>query len=165
MPRPSLMVTVLLNRRIFRGDEFVRLASLLVVTLMAAGDALFSQAMASVQVRISLARQSMNVNVDGTHYATWPISTGRQGYGTPSGTFRPQSMHKMHYSRRYNMTPMPYSIFFYHGFAIHGTSEVRNLGRPASHGCIRLSPQNARMLYGLVSRHGMKNTTIAISYY
>ena len=134
------------------------------VALIALGDAALNQAFAAVQVRISLTRQSMNVNVGGTHYATWPISTGRQGYGTPAGTYRPQSMHKMHYSRRYNMTPMPHSIFFYHGFAIHGTSEVRNLGRPASHGCIRLSPQNARALYGLVSRYGMDNTSITISY-
>jgi lipoprotein-anchoring transpeptidase ErfK/SrfK len=70
----------------------------------------------------------------------------------------------MHYSRRYNMTPMPHSIFFYHGFAIHGTSAVRNLGQPASHGCIRLSPQNARALFALVGRHGMRNTTITITY-
>jgi lipoprotein-anchoring transpeptidase ErfK/SrfK len=132
--------------------------------LVAFCDAAFSQAYASVLVRISLARQSMTVNVDGAHYATWAISTGRQGYGTPSGTFRPQSMHRMHYSRRYNMTPMPHSIFFYHGFAIHGTSEVRKLGRPASHGCIRLSSQNARALYGLVSRYGMTNTRITVSY-
>ena len=132
--------------------------------LLAVGDAALSQAFASVQVRISLSRQSMNVNVDGTHYVTWAISTGKQGYGTPSGTYRPQSMHKMHYSRRYNMTPMPHSIFFYHGFAIHGTSEVRNLGRPASHGCIRLSPQNARALFALIGRHGMKNTSITVGY-
>jgi lipoprotein-anchoring transpeptidase ErfK/SrfK len=128
------------------------------------GDAALSKALASVQVRISLSRQSMNVNVDGAPYASWAISTGRQGFGTPAGTYRPQSMHKMHYSRRYNMTPMPHSIFFYHGFAIHGTSEVRNLGRPASHGCIRLSPQNARTLYGLVGRYGMRNTSITITY-
>jgi lipoprotein-anchoring transpeptidase ErfK/SrfK len=132
--------------------------------LLAIGDAAVSQAVASVQVRISLMRQSMNVNVDGAHYATWAISTGKQGYSTPSGTYRPQSMHKMHYSRRYNMTPMPHSIFFHYGFAIHGTSEVRNLGRPASHGCIRLSPQNARALFALVGRYGMKNTSITVGY-
>ena len=135
-----------------------------VAFLLAVGDAALSQAFASVQVRISLSRQNMNVNVDGSHYANWAISTGRQGYGTPSGTYRPQSMHKMHYSRRYNMTPMPHSIFFYHGFAIHGTSEVRNLGRPASHGCIRLSPQNARALFALVGRYGMRNTSITVGY-
>ncbi len=122
-------------------------------------------ASAAVQVRISLASQSMNVTVDGAPYATWPISTGREGYGTPAGTYRPQSLRPMHRSRRYNWAPMPHSIFFHYGFAIHGTSEVRNLGRPASHGCIRLGPQNARTLYGLVSRHGMSNTSIMISYY
>jgi lipoprotein-anchoring transpeptidase ErfK/SrfK len=135
----------------------------LALLLIVAGAA-FDRASAAVQVRISLSQQSMNVNVDGAHYATWAISTGRQGYGTPAGTYRPQSMHRMHHSRRYNWTPMPHSIFFYHGFAIHGTSEVRNLGRPASHGCIRLSPGNARTLFGLVSRHGMRNTSITISY-
>ncbi len=93
--------------------------------LLAVGDAALSRAFASVQVQISLSRQSMNVNVDGAHHATWAISSGKQGFGTPSGTFRPQSMNKMHYSRRYNMTPMPNSIFFYHGIAIHGTSDVR----------------------------------------
>lgn len=131
------------------------------ILLCAAGS---SRAGAAVQVRISLASQSMNVMVDGAPYATWPISTGRQGYGTPSGNFRPQSLRKMHYSSRYNWAPMPHSIFFHHGFAIHGTSEVGRLGRPASHGCIRLSPQNARALYGLVSRHGMGNTRISIGY-
>lgn len=133
--------------------------------LFAFGDAAVSAALASVQVRVNLSRQSMNVNVDGAHYATWAISTGKEGFGTPSGTYRPQSMHRMHYSRRYNMTPMPHSIFFHYGFAIHATSEVRNLGRPASHGCIRLSPQNAKALYALVSRYGMKNTSITVSYF
>ena len=136
----------------------------IVAMLLTIGDAALSHALASVQVRISLSRQNMDVNVDGAHYATWAISTGKQGFGTPSGTFRPQSMNKMHYSRRYNMTPMPHSIFFHYGFAIHGTSEVRNLGRPASHGCIRLSPQNARALFALVGRHGMKNTSITVGY-
>ena len=123
-----------------------------------------SEASASVQVSISLSSQRMNVSVDGAPYATWPISTGRQGYGTPAGTYRPQSLRPFHRSSRYNWAPMPHSIFFYHGFAIHGTNEVRNLGRPASHGCIRLSPGNAKNLYGLVSRHGMNNTRITITY-
>lgn len=142
----------------------MRIWSCVFALLFALGDAALTRALAAVQVRVSLSGQSMNVNVGGAHYASWPISTGKQGYGTPAGTYRPQSMNTMHYSRRYNMTPMPHSIFFYHGFAIHGTSQVRNLGRPASHGCIRLSPQNARTLYSLVSRYGMRNTSITISY-
>lgn len=123
-----------------------------------------SQAAAVVQVQISISRQSMNVTVDGSHYATWAISSGRRGYGTPAGSYRPQSLRRMHYSSRYNWSPMPHSIFFHRGYAIHGTSEVRKLGRPASHGCIRLSPGNARRLFGLVRRHGMRNTRITITY-
>lgn len=142
----------------------MRIWTCVLAFLIVVAGAAFDRASAAVQVRISLSQQSMNVNVDGAHYATWAISTGRQGYGTPAGTYRPQSMHKMHYSRRYHWTPMPHSIFFYHGFAIHGTSEVRNLGRPASHGCIRLSPRNARTLFGLVSRYGMRNTSITVGY-
>ena len=142
----------------------MRLFAFVFSALVLLGDAALSKAWAAVQVRISLSGQRMNVMVDGAHYATWSISTGRQGYGTPAGTYRPQSLRRMHYSSRYNWSPMPHSIFFYHGYAIHGTSEVRNLGRPASHGCIRLSPGNARTLYGLVSRHGMNNTRITITY-
>jgi lipoprotein-anchoring transpeptidase ErfK/SrfK len=145
-------------------SEAMRPVAIAILALLALADAALSEAFAAVQVRISLARQSMNVTVDGAHYATWPISTGRQGYGTPAGTFRPQSLRKMHYSSRYNWAPMPNSIFFHHGYAIHGTTEVGKLGRPASHGCIRLSPQNARTLYGLVSRHGMTRTSITVSY-
>jgi lipoprotein-anchoring transpeptidase ErfK/SrfK len=136
----------------------------IVAALVGLCDAALSGAFAAVQVRISLASQRMNVMVDGAPYATWTISTGKQGYGTPAGTYRPQSLRVMHRSSRYNWAPMPHSIFFYHGFAIHGTNEVRNLGRPASHGCIRLGPQNAKTLFGLVRRHGMNNTSITITY-
>lgn len=132
--------------------------------LFALGDAALNEVSAAVQVKISLASQRMNVTVDGAPYATWAISTGRQGYGTPSGTYRPQSLRPFHRSSRYNWAPMPHSIFFYHGYAIHGTNEVSKLGRTASHGCIRLSPGNAKTLYGLVSRHGMSNTRITITY-
>jgi lipoprotein-anchoring transpeptidase ErfK/SrfK len=142
----------------------MRIFIIAIAVVVALGASAWSEASAAVQVRISLSGQRMNVAVDGAPYATWTISTGKQGYGTPSGTYRPQSLQRMHHSRRYNWAPMPHSIFFYHGFAIHGTNEVRNLGRPASHGCIRLSPQNAKTLFGLVGRHGMNNTSITITY-
>jgi lipoprotein-anchoring transpeptidase ErfK/SrfK len=142
----------------------MRLYVFIAAAFVALCDAALSGAFAAVQVSIRLSSQRMNVSVDGAQFATWAISTGRQGYGTPAGTYRPQSLRPFHRSSRYNWAPMPHSIFFYHGFAIHGTNEVRNLGRPASHGCIRLSPGNARTLYGLVSRHGMNNTRITISY-
>jgi len=120
------------------------------------------EAWAGVTVRIERAGQRMHVEVDGAHYASWSISTARRGYITPPGTYSPYSLQRMHYSRRYDYTPMPHSIFFTGGYAIHGTSEVRKLGRPVSHGCVRLRPDHARALFRLVSQHGMGNTRIVV---
>ncbi len=122
-----------------------------------------TQAWAKLEVIVDLSAQRMHVKVDGRHYATWRISSGRHGYYTPRGTYRPKWLKRMHYSRKYDNAPMPYSIFFRGGYAIHGTNHVSRLGRPASHGCIRLSPANAATLFGLVKRHGRKNTIIRIT--
>jgi lipoprotein-anchoring transpeptidase ErfK/SrfK len=119
-------------------------------------------AQAGVAVRIRLSQQTMSVAVDGADLANWPVSTARRGYRTPLGSYQPYSLEAMHYSRLYDNTPMPYSIFFRGGYAIHGTTEIRNLGRAVSHGCVRLSPDNARALFELVQSHGRQNTTIEI---
>ncbi|MGX4802468.1 L,D-transpeptidase [Bradyrhizobium guangdongense] len=118
---------------------------------------------ASVTIRVQLSTQTMLVAVDGVDFATWPVSTARRGYRTPIGTYRPCSLQSMHYSRLYDFTPMPYSIFFNGGYAIHGTFDVRNLGRPVSHGCIRLAPEQAQSLFELIQAQGPQNTTIEIS--
>jgi lipoprotein-anchoring transpeptidase ErfK/SrfK len=120
-------------------------------------------ARADVVVHIDKSSQRMAVSVDGAARYAWPVSTGRGGYGTPSGVFRPQSLVRMHYSRKYYNSPMPHSIFFYYGFAIHGTNDIRRLGGPASHGCIRLHPSHAAALYALVQRNGSRNTRIEIN--
>ena len=120
-------------------------------------------ALAAVTVQIQLSTQTMDVTVDGAQFGAWPVSTARRGYRTPIGTYTPYSLERMHYSRLYDYTPMPYSIFFHGGFAIHGTDEVRNLGRPVSHGCIRLSPEHARALFELIQNHGRQNTKIEIA--
>ncbi|WP_298883918.1 L,D-transpeptidase [uncultured Bradyrhizobium sp.] len=119
-------------------------------------------ALAAITVRIQLSNQTMSVTVDGAQFATWPVSTARRGYRTPVGTYTPYSLERMHYSKLYDYTPMPYSVFFHTGYAIHGTSEVRSLGQPVSHGCIRLSPDNARSLFELIQAQGRLNTTIEI---
>ncbi len=123
-----------------------------------------TQASASVTASIDLSSQRMNVYVNGIHYHSWPVSTARRGYRTPTGNFRPTRMHVMWRSRKYNMSPMPHSIFFYGGYAIHGTYEIKRLGRRASHGCIRLHPSNARRLFSLVRQHGRRNTRIKIRH-
>ncbi len=120
------------------------------------------RAEAGVKVRIDRANQTMAVIVDGIHRYTWPVSTGRRGYGTPAGIFHPQMLAARWFSRRYYNSPMPHAIFFYGGFAVHGSYEIARLGGPASHGCVRLHPTDAAILFGLVRREGMRNTTIVV---
>lgn len=115
--------------------------------------ALMSSAWATARIHIDLSSQRMYVTSSQGSY-TWPVSTARAGYYTPRGSFAPTGMQLMHYSRKYHMSPMPYSIFFRGGYAIHGTYATGALGSPASHGCVRLSPGNAATLYHLVQSEG-----------
>ncbi len=133
-------------------------ATTIVLLLAAACDSSF----ADVTVQVQLSSQTMNVSVDGAQFASWRVSTARRGDRTPVGIYKPYVRERMHYSKLYDFTPMPYSIFFHSGYAIHGTSEVRNLGRPVSHGCIRLRPDHARSLFELIEAQGRQNTTIEI---
>jgi lipoprotein-anchoring transpeptidase ErfK/SrfK len=121
-----------------------------------------SRASASVLVYIDKSSQRMDVVVDGVRRFRWPISTGRGGYGTPSGVYHPQMLARTWFSRRYYNSPMPYAIFFHRGYAIHGTYELSRLGGPASHGCVRLHPQNAAILFSLVREEGPRNTRIVV---
>jgi lipoprotein-anchoring transpeptidase ErfK/SrfK len=124
---------------------------------------LAAPAEAGVVARINLSNQRMDVFVDGRARYSWPVSTARRGYRTPTGTFRPQAMKTWHRSTIYDGSPMPHSIFFHGGYAIHGSYETKHLGRPASHGCVRLHPSNAAALYSLVRRYGSGNTVIKIT--
>lgn len=113
-----------------------------------------SAAEAMVRIDIDLTHQHMRVSSDSGANYDWPISTGRPGHGTPRGEFHPQRMYKMVYSHKYNDAPMPHSIFFTGPYAIHGTDAVGHLGHVASHGCVRLHPDNAAVLFDLVQREG-----------
>ncbi len=110
-------------------------------------------AMASVVAVVDKSEQQMTVSVDGQVLYVWPVSTARRGYITPRGSYRPTRLHRMWYSRKYEMSPMPWSVFFRGGYAIHGTHAVKRLGTPASHGCIRLLTANAAIFYSLVSQN------------
>jgi lipoprotein-anchoring transpeptidase ErfK/SrfK len=122
-----------------------------------------STASANVLIRVDKSTQEMTVSVDGAPRYHFAVSTGRPGYGTPSGTFHPERMERTWFSHLYYNSPMPHSIFFHSGFAIHGSYEINRLGGPASHGCIRLHPDNAATLYALVQQQGMAATTIVVS--
>ncbi len=117
----------------------------------------------TLQIHVNLSTQTMRVMVNGVERHVWKVSTGRGRYRTPNGVYRPQWTKRMHYSRQWNNSPMPYSVFFYRGYAVHGTNYVRSLGRPASHGCVRLATANARTLYNLVRRHGKAATQIRVT--
>ena len=105
----------------------------------------------------------MTVTLDGDTKFKWPVSTGASGYETPAGNYRPFRMEKEHYSKEWDDAPMPHSIFFTsRGHAVHGSYHVKSLGRRASHGCVRLHPDNAAKLFALVSQTGMSNTAVVV---
>jgi lipoprotein-anchoring transpeptidase ErfK/SrfK len=116
----------------------------------------------TLEARISLSHQRMQVFIDGFPTYSWAVSTARRGYRTPIGSYRAIRLERMWYSRKYDMSPMPHSVFFRGGYAIHGTNYIKRLGTPASHGCVRLHPSNAATLYNLVLRYGMSNTRIVV---
>ena len=141
----------------FRLSVYTSLAAAALAVVLA------STASANVLIQVDKSAQEMTVSVDGAPRYHFAVSTGRPGYGTPSGTFHPQRMERTWFSKEYYNSPMPHSIFFHGGFAIHGSYEINQLGGPASHGCIRLHPENAATLYALVQQEGMGATTIVVS--
>jgi hypothetical protein len=125
--------------------------------------ALPASALADVNIVISKSQQEMAVSIDGGPSYRWPVSTGRSGYNTPSGSFNAIRLERVYYSKKYDDAPMPNSVFFYGGYAIHGTLEERRLGNAVSHGCVRLARANAAVLYAAVQAHGMSRTHIRIT--
>ncbi|MGY3488634.1 hypothetical protein ACVW1C_006517 [Bradyrhizobium sp. USDA 4011] len=121
-------------------------------------------AQAKVDITIDKDNQQMTVAVDGVARYHWPVSTGIPSRETPNGSFRAFRMEEDHYSKEFDDAPMPHSIFFTKiGHAIHGTDSVGRLGTPASHGCVRLSRDNATTLYALVQKEGVLNTTVTLT--
>jgi len=105
----------------------------------------------------------MTVYVDERLAYTFLVSTARRGYITPVGEYQALWLSPRHRSRKYDNAPMPWSVFFHGGYAIHGTTDLRHLGRPASHGCVRLHPDNAKIFFNLVKELGKQNTQIAVT--
>jgi hypothetical protein len=118
----------------------------------------------TVLINVDKATQTMTVFLDGVPHHEWPVSTGLRGYTTPSGTFTTSSMNKIWYSRQWDNAPMFHAIFFTkRGHAIHGTLDEKNLGKAASHGCVRLSRANAETLFTLVKETGLENTQVVLT--
>lgn len=118
---------------------------------------------ANLVAKIDISTQTMVVSQNGSVKYRWKVSTGRSGYGTPSGSWSAKWLSKNHRSRKYNNAPMPYAVFFNGGYAVHGTNDLKRLGRPASHGCVRLDPKHAAVFFSMVQKTGNANTRIVIS--
>ena len=115
-----------------------------------------------IVARVSISQQVMHVYVHGRLVHEWPVATARAGKITPTGDWRPQLLSRNHRSSRYNNAPMPYAIFYSGHYAIHGTDQISRLGRPASAGCVRLHPDNARVLFDMVRQEGMDQTRVIV---
>lgn len=118
---------------------------------------------ANLIAKVSLSSQTMTVSQNGFVKYRWKVSTARKGYVTPQGSWSAKWLSRNHRSRKYDNAPMPYAVFFNGGYAVHATFDLKRLGRPASHGCIRLHPDNAAEFFSLASQHGLKNTKIVVT--
>ena len=118
---------------------------------------------ANLVARISLSSQTMTVSQNGFVRYRWKVSTARKGYVTPQGSWSAKWLSRDHRSRKYDNAPMPYAIFFNGGYAVHATFDVKRLGRPASHGCIRLHPSNAATFFTLAQKYGLSNTKVIVT--
>jgi hypothetical protein len=133
------------------------------ITIIALGAAVAaSDAEAKLDLFIDKSTQQISVIQNGRLLYVWPVSTGQDRFSTPSGVYMPERLERTWFSRAYYNSPMPHAIFFHHGFAIHGSYDIARLGGPASHGCVRLHPQDAALLYGMVEQEGPGNTTIVV---
>lgn len=137
-----------------------RLLGILAFLLASLGG--LASAQAGLDVRVNIPAQRMTVTTGDGEVHSWAISSGRKGFRSPNGVYRPTRLERSWYSRKYGGA-MPHAVFFRGGYAIHGTTAVGALGRPASHGCIRLHPANAAKLFALVKKHGAKATRIALN--
>jgi lipoprotein-anchoring transpeptidase ErfK/SrfK len=134
-----------------------------VLATMVVASAASTASAAALVASVDIATQTMVVTKHGKVIHTWKVSTARSGYVTPPGEWRPYRMHTMWHSRKYEMAPMPFAVFYNGGYAVHGTTAESRLGTPASHGCVRLATPNAEAFYSLVKEVGPGNTRIIVT--
>jgi len=152
------MIAITLNKLIN-----ISAAALVGAALYAGIGAGAAHAASRIVAHTDISDQRMEVLIDGQPAYEWKVSTARKGYVTPTGSYKPTRLEKMWYSRKYDMSPMPHSVFFRGGYAVHATNYIKRLGTPASHGCIRLHPTDAADFYQLVQTFGPSNTSIVIT--
>ena len=115
-----------------------------------------------VVAKVDLSDQTMHVYVDNELRYIWWVSTGLGGNRTPTGSWNAYWLSPNHRSSLYNNAPMPWSVFFNGNYAVHGTTAIDNLGRPASHGCIRLHPDHAEIFFRLTEDVGLDQSLVMV---
>ena len=121
---------------------------------------------------IDKSKQLMYVYLLGELKDTFKVSTGlAKKYETPAMSLRPNGPILTKYTSKkfpggnyQGLGNMPYAVFLRGGYAIHGTTtgNFAKLGTKASHGCIRLHPDNAKVFNALVKTVGLNNTWVSI---
>ena len=139
-----------------------------VITTFIFGTSMFGAAVAAsdaearLNIYVDKSAQQLQVIQDGRRLFVWPVSTGRDRFSTPSGVYAPERLERSWFSKAYYNSPMPHAIFFHNGYAIHGSYDIARLGGPASHGCVRLHPRDAALLFSMVQHEGPGGTTIYV---
>lgn len=124
----------------------------------------------AVYLSVNLSKQRATLFVNGKVDRTYKISSGAPGYGTKTWDGRHNGrVYDAYRSRKFpggagyrGLGNMPYAVFYYRGFAVHGTTSISRLGRRASHGCIRQHPDNAKRFNRLTRKYGRNKTWIRI---
>lgn len=129
------------------------------------------QSQCRVWARVNKTDQRLYLYIDGKIVDTFKVSTGDTKHETPTMDRRPAGpIFQKYTSKKYpggnynGLGNMPYVVFVSGGYGIHGTTKgnIPKLGKKASHGCVRLHPENAKILNELVRKAGLENTWITI---
>lgn len=124
-----------------------------------------------VWIQVVKSTQTAYLYINGQHAETWLVSTGAVGHGTPNFDKHPNGrVYDTYSSSKYpggdyeGLGNMPYAVFIEGGFAIHGTPKGNwsKLGRRASHGCIRVHPDNGRTFNRLVRQYGIYESWVTV---
>lgn len=125
----------------------------------------------SVYAHVVKAEQKLYLYLNGRLEYTWFVSSGGVGHTTPDFDKHPDGRIYDRYTStkfpggNYNgLGNMPYAVFIKDGFAIHGTTQgnFSRLGTPASHGCVRVHPENGKIFNRLVRQFGVRDVWVTI---
>ncbi len=124
-----------------------------------------------IYAQVIKSTQVIYIYIDGQLTYTWRVSSGSPGRDTPNLNQHPNGrIYDAYTSKKFpggdykGLGNMPYAVFISGGIAIHGTSlgNVKKLGQPVSHGCIRIHPENAKIFNGLVRAAGVSNVWVSV---